>query len=294
MHPLPAFLRDLESPAFWRALAPWLHVGAPESTAPPYSPPPPAQPIPWPATGYLELDALLDPAAALALSRAVTALHARALHPTFLYVYDEAWHVVESLRPRLAPLLGGDFDVLADVWAWHIDPRTDPGGWPIHRGVYDDVRDPAGTPGLVNVWIALTDATERNACLHMVPLPRDPHYPGDLPNLHGLEDLGLAAPIPAGSALVWNANVAHWGGRCDSSFSRPRISMSFTLRRRREIAADILDVRLPLPFRERLDLIADQFVTYGYKELGPERNEMRWAALTGEMRLAARRAASRK
>jgi len=284
MDPFPAFLRDIESPAFWRALAPWLHVAAPESAA---AEVPPREPHtnPWPASGYLALDAVLDPASTLALARAVASLRAHSLHPTFLYVYDEAWHVLDALRPRLAPYLGPDFDALADVWAWHIDPRTDPGGWPIHRGIYEDVRDETGAPAIVNLWIALTDATERNACMHVVPLPRDPHYPGDLRNLRSLEDLGLPLPTPAGGALAWSANVAHWGGTCDPSFDRPRLSLSFTVRRRPQRGGDLQGVRLPLSFRERLDVISDQFVTYGDGELSSERNEMRWAAMVEEMRM---------
>jgi hypothetical protein len=289
MESLKRFLRDVESAAFWRGVVPWLHIEAARSqdldaNGEP-SPPPPRS---WPASGYLELGSILDPAKAASLARAVTTLRTRALHPTFLYVYDEAWNVLDALRPRLALLLGRDLDVLADVWAWYIDPRTDPGGWPIHRGVYEDVRGADGTPELVNVWVALTDATERNACMHLVPFSHDPHYPADLPNLTALERRGLALPTPAGSALVWNANVAHWGGSCDPSYGQPRISMSFTLRRRPEIARDLTSVRLPLAFRGRLDVIAEQFATYGEKELGPEQDEMRWATIVGEMLSAAR------
>jgi phytanoyl-CoA dioxygenase PhyH len=206
-------------------------------------------------------------------------------------VYDETWHILDSLRPRLSPLIGSDFEVLADVWAWYLDPRTDRGGWPLHRGWYDDVRDASGMPGLVNVWVSLTDATERNACMHVVPLDRDPHYPKDLHNLTALGDAGLALPAPAGSALVWNANAAHWGGTCDPSFGEPRISLSFTAKRRADRVAGVPSLRLPLTFRERLDLIAEQFETYGNQELGPERNEMRWARLVRTMCEAGRRSA---
>jgi hypothetical protein len=296
MDSLQAFLRDVDSEAFWRNFAPWLHIGtslpsrfmetadlAVElGTREPH----------WRTAGYLRLDPLLDPATTAALARAVSALRSRDLHPTFLYVYDEAWLVLEALRPWLSQLLGDDFDVLADVWAWHIDPRTDRGGWPIHRGWYEDVRDLTGTPGLLNVWVALTDASERNACIHIVPLSRDPHYPGDLNNLAALEALGLALPTAAGSGLVWNANAAHWGGTCDPSFSQARMSMSLTVGRRAGPARDIQRVHLPLPFRARLDLIAEQFETYGDKELGPERNEMRWARVLRGMREAARYAAA--
>jgi hypothetical protein len=286
LRPMPhePFFCDVQRKAFWLACAPWLHVsdvghglsmrGSQWTTAPTE---------PWPPDGYLRLDPLLDPAAAAALGRAVAALQARGIHPTFLYVYDEAWQVLDALLPKLAPLLGADAEALADVWAWCIDPRTHAGGWPLHRGWYEDVRDPAGVPGLVNVWVSLTAASERNACMHVVPLPRDRHYPGALRDLSGLDALGVPLPTAAGTALAWDANVAHWGGTCDPTFAEPRISMSFTLGRPGHPAA-LAPLPRPLGFAERLEVIADQIQTYGRKELAADRVELRWAEMIRGMR----------
>jgi hypothetical protein len=279
------FLRDAHHPAFWRAIAPWLHIDEPPPREPPEPKPlaPQAPTAPWPTEGYLRLDHLLDPALAASLARAAAALRAHDVHPTFLYVYDEAWQVVDALLPRLAPQLGSSVEPLADVWAWSIDPRTDRGGWPLHRGWYEDVRDAGGVPGLVNVWVSLSDASERNACMHVVPLPRDRHYPASMRDLSGLADLGMALPTTAGTALAWNANVAHWGGTCDPTFTEPRISMSFTLRLPSH-AAILPPLPSPLAFANRLDLIADQIETYGEKELAPDRVERRWARMVAGMR----------
>jgi hypothetical protein len=294
MRSFPSAFRDLEREAFWRELAPWLHIAQP-SPAPGCSKPIALAPLSpsdnddWVATGYVSVSGVIEPPIAASLARAITMLHSRELHPTFVYVYDEAWNVLDALRPHLSSLLGDNFDVLADFWAWYIDPRTDRGGWPIHRGWYEDVRDATGKPSLVNVWVALTDATERNACIHLVPLARDPHHPGDLHNLTSLEDHALVLPIAAGDALVWNANAAHWGGTCDPSFDQPRISMSFTVRRCAPPAQDFRTIGPPLAFRQRLDLIADQFEVYGGQELTADRPEMRWAAIVRGMREAAGR-----
>lgn len=291
---LSAFFREVESQSFWREAVPVLHLDQPahrghERLAAMASPLSRADNDCLRTNGYVRLESVLDPPLAASLAHAIITLRSRNLHPTFVYVYDETWLVLDVLRPYLAQLLGYDLDVLADAWAWHIDPRTDPGGWPIHRGWYEDVRDATGAPSLVNVWIALTDATEHNACIHLVPLSRDPHYPANLHNLNTLEERALALPIRAGSALLWNANAAHWGGACDPSFHQPRISLSFTVRRRGALAPEIPSVHPPLTFQERLDLIADQFEIYGDKELTPDRPEMRWAALVRGMRQAARR-----
>lgn len=290
MNDWDAFLRTVERPDFFRGLAPGLHVEAsPVRSELETHAPVAAFRRRWPGSGYVELAGTLGASAAAVLAGAVTALRGHGLHPSFLYVYDEAWLALDALRRRLSPLLGGTFDVLADVWAWHIDPRTDRGGWPLHRGWSKDVRDPGGHPGLVNAWIALTDATERNACMHLVPLDRDPHFPHDLEHLDGLERAGVAVPAAAGTAIAWNANVAHWGGTCDPSFTEPRISMSFTLRTKDGIAPETPLLPPQLTFRQRLDLIADQFETYGDRELDPLGPEMRWARVVSGMRLAGQR-----
>jgi hypothetical protein len=299
MDSLQAFFRDVESAAFWHRVAPWLHVGAREGAggaqddgAQPVVPPP-VWAEPWRSAGYLRIDAILDAPRLYALVRAMHSLRAHHIHPTFLYVFDETWDIADALFPWLSTLLGDDFDVLADAWAWHIDPRSDRGGWPIHRGWYEDVRDATGTAALVNVWVALTDASERNACMHVVPLSRDPHYPGDLHDVTALEDHALALPAAAGTALVWNANVAHWGGTCDPSFDQPRISVSFTARRRGGPTANLRGLQFPLTFAQRLDLIAEQFERYAaVEQLAPDRVELRWATLVNGMRAAARRSAA--
>jgi hypothetical protein len=288
MTALPSFVRNIESRAFWRELVPWLQItehGAAASAGCVS----PWDDATWRTAGYLRLASVLDPALTAGLARAVTTLRARNLHPIYVYVYDETWCVLDALRPNLSRLLGDDFEVLADVWAWHIDPRKDRGGWPVHRGWYEDVRGPTGAVGLVNVWVALTDATAQNACMHVVPLARDPHYPDDLYNLTSLDGLGSALHAMAGSALFWNANVAHWGGTCDPSFAHPRISLSFTVQRRAALVLDTPALRPPLSFEQRLDLIAEQFGIYGKMELTPECPEMRWAAMREGMRHAIQR-----
>ncbi|MDP9034832.1 MAG: phytanoyl-CoA dioxygenase family protein [Myxococcota bacterium] len=295
MTDLVAFFRDVENAAFWSRLAPWLRVdrlSSDDRVRRPPAPPPDLAGT-WPRDGYVRAEGLLTDAEAGALAQAVSALRAHEVHPTFVYVYDETWKVADSLRLWLAGALGYDVELLADVWAWHVDPAKDRGGWPIHRGWYEDVHDPTGAPTLLNVWVSLSDATVRNACIHIVPLPRDPHYPHDLNNLESLERSGVSLPTRAGTALLWSANAAHWGGICDPLCTDPRISMSFTVRRGSGPRLDVPVVDGALSFRDRLDLIADQFLRYGSRELARGRHEMRWAALVSAMRTAASQGARR-
>ncbi len=169
---------------------------------------------------------------------------------------------------------------MADVWAWHVDPRTDRGGWPLHRGWYEDVRDAAGVPGLVNVWV-LAHRRERAQRLHArrAPAARSPTHPSSLRDLAGLDALGVALPTSAGSALgVRNANVAHWGGTCDPTFTEPRISMSFTLRQPSHPAV-LLPLPQPLGVRRKARRHRRSDRDVRGKELAPDRIERRWATM---------------
>jgi hypothetical protein len=144
-----------------------------------------------------------------------------------------------------------------------------------------------GTPSLVNVWVSLTRASSRNACMHVVPFERDAGWPRDLHQRPPLET-GCALPTDIGEVLAWNANVFHWGGTCDPTFDEPRISISFSLCRP-GWSIDVLP-RIPArtTFRQRLDLIANQLIAYGENELDVRAPILEWASATETMRRLAR------
>lgn len=240
--------------------------------------------------GFARLDGVCSGSEAAALAGAITAIRVQGLHPAFVYLFDEPWLLLGRILRLLSCVLQSDVEPLQDVWAWHVDPRVDAGGWPYHRGWYEDVRGADGLPDLVNVWLSLTRATPGNACIHAVPLRDDPGWPADL-NRRPF-DLSATRPLPTepGSLLAWNANVLHAGGRCDpASRDGPRISASFTLRRRGWRGADDSVVPAVLPFRARLDLIAVMMGTYGEHDLPLEAPVMQWASATLAMRHLAER-----
>ena len=54
--------------------------------------------------------------------------------PTFIYMYDEAWTVVERARQFLGLATGGS-RFIGDVYAWYVDPHNSQRGWGPHRSV---------------------------------------------------------------------------------------------------------------------------------------------------------------
>ncbi len=245
-------------------------------------------------SGHARTAGLFDAGTVAAMADAIGALRREGLHPIFVFAYDAPWRLLGRIAPLVSRALGDPVDVLADFWAWHVDPRRDAGGWSPHRGWYVDVRGEDGLPSLVNTWISLSSATPRNACMHVVPLDEDPAWPGALERRPFDLRAGRAVSTEPGDVLAWSANVLHWGGATDKTADSPRISASFSLARRGwpgagRALAPVLTVE------DRLDLIAEQVALYGGLEArpgaepSPLHSLTEWAAIrTGMRRLAGR------
>lgn len=203
---------------------------------------------------------------ASSLADDVARLVAEGLPAVFVYAYEDVWAIGARLADGASAALGAPYELIADAWAFHVAPGS--AGWAAHRGSYE-LSDRA-KPESINVWLALTDVREEDACMHVVPLDRDPGYPHDLKSAE--KRASVALPVSRGTALAWNANVLHWGG---ANAGRTRASITYTLRR----GGAALHLE-QLDLRSRLDLIADQVLVYGDLDqaITPEIRE--WAALT--------------
>ncbi len=223
-----------------------------------------------------------------AMARAIDGVRAAGLPAVFAYVADPFWSLGERLRAELSTLVGRTYSLMADVWAWRIDPGDR--GWPPHRGWASAVLDRAA-PELINVWVGLSDVEADRACMHVVPLGEDASYPAHLEGTAARLESVMALPIECGTALFWNANTLHWGGACARRARGPRYSCSFSLVR--DDAVDrigwpIVDLDC-LDVRARIDLVASQIVTYGdgKRDVSPE--VLAWARATSVLRTLAAR-----
>jgi len=226
--------------------------------------------------GYIQLDDLISKTMVANLRKGIMTLRDKGINPSFVFVYDEFWTISRQLSRLLKPILGETYQQLPDFWAWYLDPQREDAGWRPHRDrIHGETVYPDGMPKSVTVWIALTDATPLNGCIYMLPAHLDVDYFNFKTretnvNAHGIR----ALPASAGTLLMWNQRVVHWGGTSSTRTNEPRISMAIEFQR-----ADVPPFNTPLikapeallPFDIRLMLIAKQFTQYHHMyKLSPE------------------------
>ena len=100
------------------------------------------------------------------ITRVVDAGH----RATYALLYDEFFHVLQGLERVMEPVLGPDYQLVADEFEAYCIPTSDSArGSPPHRDSLRNERSlgPDGMPNLVNVWIPLTDTTPANSCMYV-------------------------------------------------------------------------------------------------------------------------------
>lgn len=231
--------------------------------------------------GFTAARGAIDGRTSVALAQAIEALRKRSFPASFVYVFDEPWLIGEQIRQQMSHLLGHEYRLVEDVWAFHVPPGQ--GGWPPHRGVYDVHLD-RDAPEILNTWVALSEVPADRACIHVVPLDQDAGYPSTLECVDAPPSAARALPARTGDVLVWNANVLHWGGDCAERAAGPRFSCSFTLCREDAV---VRFPRLPMlrPLAEmdlsaRVDAIARMVTTYGKHQPDVTETVRQWASLT--------------
>lgn len=231
--------------------------------------------------GWIELEGLVPAHVCASLVTLVSRIVDAGLPAVFVYLHTTVLEVGELVRRRASELLGARYELIEDLWAWKVEPGRE--GWPPHRGI-DDVLLDRRAPELLNTWVALSDAPVDRACMCFVPLDADASYPSDLGRHEVPAGTGRAAPVAAGTALAWNANVLHWGGRCAEDAAAARVSCSFSLARADAVndggrlgIGDAYLTPSELGPLDRVDLVASQIATYGEGQPDVSREVLAWA-----------------
>jgi len=264
---------QIVDPEYWRALNPHLSI-----TSHPFTGSLPEREI-SPSHGKQCVETLQDdgyfqtPPLILAsetdqLLKGVKRVVAEGFPSLFTCVYDEFYRLFAGLSQVLSPILGaGYLMVLEGFWCFYIDVGEKHSGTSPHRdSLGPDPRVASGElPGLVNIWIPLTDAFPLNSCIYALPASRDQCYRHP-PSDHGiggefdLQDI-RALPALAGSVLGWSTHLVHWGSRSSQRASHPRASIAVYFQRRDLPPFDmrVLEMDGEAGFEERLSWIADSF-----------------------------------
>lgn len=196
----------------------------------------------------------------------------------FAFVSDALWRALRApaLSGTLRALLGAGARQLPGVWVHRVSVVEGARGWGPHVDVPGPARRmPDGAPSRLTAWLALTDATLDNGCLHVVPAP----FAGGLAaRFHEAEQADMnevirllhgvrALPVDAGALIGWRLDVLHWGGVSTGQASAPRVSVSFELGHE---AAPVFPDEEPsfsldeLPgFEDRLQVIGRALLAYG-------------------------------
>jgi hypothetical protein len=183
--------------------------------------------------------------------------------PLFILMFDEPWRLMESTRALAKSLLGEDAIQLEAVCAWHVDPAKKQRGFEPHRDRIRPTLDASGRPEQLTLWIALSDATVENSCIHVWPASEDPHYREELENNDIAPDAKVCAlTAPSSTILVWTHQLLHWGPEPTRLDAPPRISIaSEYVRAGAELDSRTLPEGIP-PFKERLAIVGRQIIQY--------------------------------
>ena len=193
--------------------------------------------------GFFKWKGAVSEAQVNALRRGVELLISHGWPPSFIYMYDEAWEIVEQLSEVLRKSSGGSL-FLGDAYTWSVDPQKGARGWGPHRDRMGSgpasFRAADGTPMLSTTWLALSEASPDNSCLHVLPAYADPYYhKGDDPNVKNPLTLLFAEPdayqdiraLPCapGSLLHFSHRIIHWGSAAKNTGASPRVAMSWVV-----------------------------------------------------------------
>jgi hypothetical protein len=260
-------------PDFWRAICPGLTISDRPFTRPldPYAIAPEVV-ARCQATldhdGYFATDPVTLPASADRLIDGARLLTEAGFPSGFAVLFDEFWRLFDGLEPLLAPMLGDDYQLVPDgLWLFLV-PLGHPGGSyhaasAPHRDAIgpDPLLMDEGRASLLNIWIALTDATPLNSCIYLLPASVDDDYRSanrDAPAHVCLPDI-RAVPVPAGTVMGWTSHLLHWGSRSSPRGGHTRASAALSAQRRDRPSFTRTPIERggELPFDRRLAFMLD-------------------------------------
>ncbi len=265
-------------PSFWLETCPWMTISdLPFQTAQRLDPAPGTnlERERQLTEGYLRFDDLFAADTVEPIRQAVETLDSLGLPTPFVYAFDEVWKLYASAESTLEALVGEDFLVGGDLWAWHLPPGPSSSGWGPHRDdqFANEGFNADGNPTHISLWVALSDADETNGCMYVLPKDQSEWHGGSVDGLTLQEASSVRAlPASAGTLLSWTSDVLHWGGKSTSRAQRARTSICLYAQRNdyRRLTTDMVGLSSSVPFVHRLGIISRALIRYRRSALHPD------------------------
>ena len=217
--------------------------------------------------GYFEAPSVIPQSELDAYIECIETMIKFSFPPRYALVYDEFYHLMMRLNNVIAPILGDGYYLVPDEFDIHyIEPFDAHTGTPPHRDTLKttwDFRDDM-RPTLINVWIALTDVSALDSCIHILPAHLDPyfaqfghnqldHSPQSVAKATSMQNI-RALPVSAGTVLGWTPHLLHCGSRSSARAAHPRISLAVYFQSRdvppaHKFTMDMASAKLPLDYR---------------------------------------------
>jgi len=221
--------------------------------------------------GWFRLENFFPPQQVRNMTECVIALERAGWLPTYCFVFDEFWDVLRGavFQKLLTRMLGPGYVQKVAAWVHLIKPAISSHGWPPHidaRFEEGPVLHPDGSLRLLSVWIALSDATVDNGCMHLIPANRIP--PGQYPSEYSSRMLQSvqAIPLNAGGIAAWRQDLLHWGSFSSGRAGGPRISIAVEFQSATENGNPMYPLidggYIPSTLEERLYFISRQVLSY--------------------------------
>lgn len=255
---------------YWRGLAPDLHViePAPLESASIDEEAFASTVATFRADGVFHVKRALASGDVARLNHAVQTVVHEGWPAVFTFVYDEFWQCARhpAVARVIAAALGPEYRQIPHIWTHVVQPVAGAAGWAPHVD--------GNRPNRMTAWVALTDATLANGCMHFVPRSVAPEgFPArfyektTFTHKEMIAALHATRPLPAaaGDVLGWAFDVVHWGGHVQPpAAARRSISMEFIAKGERPASDETpllpLD-RMP-SWNERLRAIAAALLEY--------------------------------
>ena len=149
----------------------------------------------------------------------------------------QPWVLAKQFQSVLKETVHSALEFNGDFYAFFLDPEQEEHGWEPHRDrnnmPFEDIGQGQQVPLYVTCWVALSEASEENGCIRLLPASHDTKYycttnrSADVDLTTQETKSIICLPAKKGSVIAWSGRTWHMGGKAKRSSKNARISLAF-------------------------------------------------------------------